>query len=65
MFVVCMDSAISGPKKNINADHIKLLHYFNYAGCIVPNTFHGCVMSLIIGEDMAVFICSNANMLLI
>ena len=49
---------------NINADPIEVLHWFKGAECVVTNTFHGCVMSIITGRDMAVRLRGNANKLL-
>lgn len=50
--------------KNVNVDPITLLHWFKGAACVVTNTFHGCVMSLITGREMAVKMRGNANKLL-
>lgn len=49
---------------NANVDPIELLHWFKGAECVVTNTFHGCVLSLITGKEMAVRIHGNANKLL-
>lgn len=49
---------------NINVDPIELLHWFKGAECVVTNTFHGCVMSIITGREMAVRLRGNANKLL-
>lgn len=48
----------------INTDPIELLRYFKYAECVITDTFHGCVMSIITGTDMGVVIRDNANKLL-
>lgn len=40
--------------KNVNVDPIELLNWFQHAECVVTNTFHGCVMSIITGREMAV-----------
>ena len=40
--------------KSVNADPIELLNWFQHAECVVTNTFHGCVMSIITGREMAV-----------
>lgn len=40
--------------KSVNVDPIELLNWFQHAECVVTNTFHGCVMSIITGRDMAV-----------
>ena len=39
---------------NVNVDPIELLNWFQHAECVVTNTFHGCVMSIITGREMAV-----------
>lgn len=49
---------------NINADPVEVLRYFKHAVCVVTDTFHGSVMSLISGRDMAVKLRDNANKLL-
>lgn len=49
--------------KNVNCDPIELLHWFKGAQCVVTNTFHGCVMSIITGREMAVKLRGNANKL--
>lgn len=49
--------------KNVNVDPISLLNWFQYAECVVTNTFHGCVMSIITGREMAVKMRGNANKL--
>lgn len=48
---------------NVNVDPIELLSWFKGAECVVTNTFHGCVMSLITGREMAVKMRGNANKL--
>ena len=63
MIVVCPGFYHKWADKNINANPIELLRYFKYAECVVTDTFHGCVMSLITGRDMAVIIRDNANKL--
>ena len=40
--------------KSVNVDPIELLNWFQHAECVVTNTFHGCVMSIITGREMAV-----------
>lgn len=40
--------------KNVNADPIELLNWFQHSEFVVTNTFHGCVMSIITGREMAV-----------
>lgn len=54
MIVVCPGFFHKWADKNINTDPIELLRYFKYAECVVTDTFHGCVMSIISGTDMAV-----------
>ena len=49
---------------NANVNPEDLLCWFKYADCVITNTFHGCVLSLISGVDMAVKIRDNANKLL-
>lgn len=49
---------------NVNVDPVNLLAWFKWAECVVTNTFHGCVMSIISGTDMAVRLRGNANKLL-
>ena len=48
---------------NVNIDPVNLLAWFKGAECVVTNTFHGCVMSIISGTDMAVSLRGNANKL--
>lgn len=48
---------------NVNVDPVELLHWFKGAECVVTNTFHGCVMSIITGREMAVRMRGNANKL--
>ena len=40
--------------KNINVDPVNLLAWFKFANCVVTDTFHGCVMSIICDTPMAV-----------
>lgn len=54
MIVVCPGFFHKWADKNINTDPVELLRYFKYAECVVTDTFHGCVMSIISGTDMAV-----------
>lgn len=49
---------------NINVDPVELLRYFKYAQCVVTDTFHGSVMSIITGKEMAVRLRGNTNKLL-
>lgn len=48
---------------NVNVEPVELLSWFKGAECVVTNTFHGCVMSLITGREMAVKMRGNANKL--
>ena len=41
-----------------------MLAWFKGAQCVVTNTFHGCVLSIITGREMAVRLRGNANKLL-
>lgn len=50
--------------KNINLDPIDLLNWIQHADCVVTNTFHGCVMSIITRTEMAVKLRNNSNKLL-
>ena len=54
----------SGADINVNCDPIELLAWFKGAQCVVTNTFHGCVLSIITGREMAVRLRGNANKLL-
>lgn len=63
LLVVCPGFYHKWADKNINTDPIELLRYFKYADCVVTDTFHGCVMSLITGREMAVKLRDNANKL--
>lgn len=64
MIVVCPGFYHRWADKSINTDPIELLRYFKYAECVVTDTFHGCVLSIITGKDMAVKLRDNANKLL-
>lgn len=48
---------------NANIDPFELLTWFKHAECVVTNTFHGCVLSIITGREMAVRMRGNANKL--
>lgn len=50
--------------KCVNVSPIELLNWFQHAECVVTDTFHGCVMSIITGREMAVKFRDNANKLL-
>jgi Polysaccharide pyruvyl transferase. len=54
LIVVCPGFYHKWADKNINADPVELLRYFKYAKAVVTDTFHGCVMSIISGREMAV-----------
>jgi hypothetical protein len=49
--------------KNINVNPLQLLRYFSNAACVVTDTFHGSVMSIITGRNLAVKIRGNGNKL--
>lgn len=49
--------------RNVNVDPVQLLRYFAQAECVVTDTFHGTVMSLVTGRDMAVMLRDNGNKL--
>ena len=49
--------------KNINCSPIELLNWFHHAEYVVTNTFHGCVMSIITGREMAIKLRDNGNKL--
>lgn len=49
--------------RNVNVDPVELLRYFAQAECVVTDTFHGTVMSLVTGRDMAVMLRDNGNKL--
>lgn len=49
--------------RNINCNPIELLNWFRHAECVVTNTFHGCVMSIITGREMVVKLRDNGNKL--
>ena len=49
---------------NINTDPVELLRYFKYADCVVTDTFHGSVISIITGRELAVKLRDNSNKLL-
>ena len=48
---------------NVNVDPLGLLRWFKHAECVITNTFHGCVLSIITGREMAVMLHGNANKL--
>jgi len=49
--------------KNINASPTELLGWIKNANCVITDTFHGAVMSIICNTKMAVKIRNNANKL--
>ena len=64
LIVVCPGFYHKWADKNINTDPIELLRYFKYAECVVTDTFHGAVMSIITGRELAVKIRDNGNKLM-
>lgn len=50
-------------KKNINVNPVTLLSYFRDAECVVTDTFHGSVMSILINAEFAVRLRGNGNKL--
>lgn len=50
--------------RNIHVDPIELLNYFACASCIITDTFHGSVMSILTHGNFAVIPRSNGNKLL-
>lgn len=49
--------------KNINVDPVTLLSYFRDAQCVVTDTFHGSVMSILTNTELAVRLRGNSNKL--
>lgn len=49
--------------RNVNTDPVELLRWFAGAKCVVTDTFHGTVMSIITGRDVAVKLRDNGNKL--
>ena len=45
-------------------DPIELLRYFKFADCVVTDTFHGSVMSIITHREFAARLRDNSNKLL-
>ena len=64
MKVVCPGFYHGWADININTDPVELLRYFKYAHCVVTDTFHGSVMSIITGRELAVKLRDNRNKLL-
>lgn len=48
---------------NVNCDPMELLNWFQHAECVITDTFHGCVMSLITNRELAVKLRDNTNKL--
>jgi len=48
---------------NINVDPVNLLNYFANAQCVVTDTFHGSVMSILTNRNLAVRTRGNSNKL--
>lgn len=48
---------------NVNVGPVELLRYFKYAECVVTDTFHGSVMSIITNRNLAVTLRGNGNKL--
>lgn len=49
--------------KNINIDSVTLLSYFRDAECVITDTFHGSVMSILTNTELAVRLRGNGNKL--
>ena len=64
LIVVCPGFFHKWADKNINTDPVELLRYFKYAESVVTDTFHGAVMSIITGRNLAVKIRDNGNKLM-
>lgn len=64
MKVVCPGFYHKWADVNVNVDPVELLRYFKYADCVVTDTFHGSVMSIITGRDIAVKLRDNSNKLM-
>lgn len=62
--VVCPGFYHGWADMNINTDPVELLRYFKYAECVVTDTFHGSIMSIITGRELAVKLRDNSNKLL-
>lgn len=45
----------------INTDPIGLLNWFLYAECVITDTFHGCIMSLITNRSFVARVNNNSN----
>ena len=64
LMVVCPGFYHEWADININVDPVELLRYFKYADWVVTDSFHGCVMSIITGRELAVKLRDNGNKLL-
>ncbi len=62
--VVCPGFYHAWADININTDPIDLLRYFKFAYYVVTDTFHGSVISIITGRELAVKLRDNSNKLL-
>lgn len=62
--VVCPGFFHKWADVNINTDPVELLRYFKYADCVITDTFHGSVMAIITGRELAVKLRDNGNKLL-
>jgi hypothetical protein len=63
LLVVCAGFYHKWCDKNINVTPIELLQYIWGAECVVTDTFHGSVISLVINRPFAVKIRGNGNKL--
>jgi Polysaccharide pyruvyl transferase. len=63
MKVVCPGFCHKWADINVNVDPVELLRYFKYADCVITDTFHGAVMSIITGREIGVKIRDNKNKL--
>ena len=61
--VICPGFYHKWADKNVNVSPIELLRWFKYAEYVITDTFHGAVLSLITGREMAIKIRDNANKL--
>lgn len=64
MKVVCPGFFHKWADINVNTDPVELLRYFKYADCVVTDTFHGSVISIITGREIGVKLRDNSNKLL-
>ena len=49
--------------KNVNPSYDDILSWFRFAECVVTDTFHGAVMSIITNRELAVKVRDNGNKL--